>query len=70
MLLCDELNLIKKMMKKHPPTPFKVEIFEYGFQSALENFQGQALRNCPVGNFSEGASLQGKRIISCLLRGA
>jgi len=35
----------------------------------LREFPGQALRNCPVGNFSEGASLQGKRIISCLLRG-
>ena len=30
-----------------------------GFHPASENFQGRALRNCPEGNFSEGASLQG-----------
>ena len=40
----------------------------WGFHMALENFQGQALRNCPVGNFSEGASMQGKRYFYCLLR--
>jgi hypothetical protein len=26
-----------------------------GFKLASENFEGRALRNCPVGNFSEGA---------------
>ena len=28
---------------------------------AMCNWQGRALRNCPVGNFSKGASLQGSK---------
>ena len=45
----------------YPPTPHLGGLYIaliyvlFGFKQASENFEGRALRNCPVGNFSEGA---------------
>ena len=61
-----------------PPYPLLLQAKEGGVNLYSSSLQGRAFKNCPVGNFSDGASSQGwmktkgkrlKDCFSCLRRG-